>query len=271
MSFNNKNKPIDELDPLRVTALHGRLSPITGERETTWSLGSRSDSPVFTSIDALNKAKRDLELDPYPNSPLPDVFSGENPTMDEVMPKLKERKEGWGEKRSKRSKLLDEIKKGGRNTKKTKIRKSRKTKKSRKSKKTRKSRKSKKNKKNRKARKTKKIRKRYGGQPQHHPEPHPRLVKKVLRIMSNKPSFITLTGQHIIFENDDGVFASEFGTRHIFPWNAQWGEYVQDENLMALIYPQSLDKFNRILKELRYSEDGYTDSGSSGSDSEGDY
>ena len=276
MSFknNDNNKPFDP-DTERETTWHGRLNPITGKRPVTYTIGSRSDSPLFSSIDDLKREKRNRRVDPHRDSPIPDIFktsSGETPTMDEVMPELKKRNEGWGEKREKPSKLLYEtideieIKKGGRNTKKTKIRKSRRTKKSRKTKKTRKSRKSKKIKKNRKARKTKKIRKRYGGQPQHHPEPDRRLVKKVLSIMSNKPRF----GKDIEFDHDDRLFANEFGSVYIFPWNAQWGEYVQDENLMALIYPESLDKFNRILKVLG-SEDGYTDSGSSGIESEGDY
>ena len=160
---------------------------------------------------------------------------------------------------------LDENHHGFKGGSKRKTKKSKKSKKVRKIKKSRRTKKSRKIKKNRKPRKTKKIRKRYGGQPQHHAEPEPRLVRKVLRIMSNKTGF----GQHIVFENADHVFASEFGSVHTFPWNAQLGEYVQNENLMALVHPESLDKFNRILKELRYSEDGYTDSGSSGS--EGDY
>ena len=89
--------------------------------------------------------------------------------------------------------------------------------------------------------------------------------------MSNKPGF----GEHIVFENADRVFASEFRRvdtfLHTFPWNAQLGEYDQPPDLVATIHDNPLNNFNRILKYLRDSEDGYTDSGSSGIESEGDY
>ena len=135
MSSNKKgNIPMSKSDSdLVTTSWHGRWDPVTRERPTTYTLGTRTNSPVFTSIDDARKAKRELQLDPYRNSPLPDVFKtsrGETPTMEEIMPELKKRNEGWGEQRTKH-------KKGGRNTKTKKLRKikkSRRTKKSRKSK-----------------------------------------------------------------------------------------------------------------------------------------
>tara|TARA_Y100000816_G_scaffold292466_1_gene287897 strand:+ start:6611 stop:7858 length:1248 start_codon:yes stop_codon:yes gene_type:complete len=150
-----------------ITSWHGRRDPITEERPTTYTVGSRSDSPVYTSKDDARKAKRELELDPYRSSPLPDVFktsTGETPIMKEIMPELEKRNEGWGEKRSKPSELLDETKKGGRNTKKTKTKKRRKPTKSAKSAKSKKSKKSKKSRKKRKMRKMRKtVKRRYGG------------------------------------------------------------------------------------------------------------
>ena len=151
MSTNKRsNTPVDDPDPELVTTRHGRISPITGERPVSYTLGTRSDSPMFTSIDDLRKAKRERRLDPHSSSPLPNIFEtprGQTPTMDEIMPKLQEMKEGWGEKRS-------IFKKGGRimmmkppvflrNTQtnyKRKTKKSRKSKKSKKSKKSRKKR-----------------------------------------------------------------------------------------------------------------------------------
>ena len=77
MSFktknNDNNKPFDP-DPDRETAWHGRLSPITGKRETTYTLGSRSDSPVFRSLDEWKRAKRNRKVDPHRDSPIPDIF-----------------------------------------------------------------------------------------------------------------------------------------------------------------------------------------------------
>ena len=147
MSSNKKKiAPINNSNPDIVTTWHGRISPTTGERPVAYTMGSRSDSPMFTSIDDLRKAKRELRLDPHRGSPLPDIFKtprGETPTMDEVMPRLEEMKQGWGEKRSKSPRNerqeASKPKKGGRV--------SRKSKKSKKSKKSRKKRRSKRTKK----------------------------------------------------------------------------------------------------------------------------
>lgn len=150
MSSNKKsNIPMNKSDPELVTTWHGRLSPTTRERPVTYTLGTRSNSPMFTSIDDLRKAKREIRLDPHSDSPLPDIFKtprGETPTMDEIMPKLEEMKQGWGEKRSKSPRndgqKTSKSNKGGRVTKKNKKR--------------RKSTKSKKSRKKRKYKKTKK-------------------------------------------------------------------------------------------------------------------
>ena len=143
---------MNKSDPELVTTWHGRLSPITRERPVTYTLGTRSNSPMFTSIDDLRKAKREIRLDPHSDSPLPDIFKtprGETPTMDEIMPKLEEMKQGWGEKRSKspgnERQEASKPKKGGRVSRKTKKR--RKSKKSMKSKKSKKKRRSKRTKK----------------------------------------------------------------------------------------------------------------------------
>lgn len=90
-------------DPELVTTWHGRISPTTGRRPVTYQLGKRADSPMFTSLDDLRKKKREIKLDPYRDSPLPNIFDAprsKTPTMSEIMPKLQDMKEGWGEKRS---------------------------------------------------------------------------------------------------------------------------------------------------------------------------
>jgi hypothetical protein len=90
-------------DPELVTTWHGQINPVTGKRPVTYQLGTRADSPMFTSLDDLRKKKREIKIDPYRDSPLPNIFDtprSKTPTMDEIMPKLQNMKEGWGENRS---------------------------------------------------------------------------------------------------------------------------------------------------------------------------
>lgn len=106
-------KPNEEFEPeLMTTTWHGRQNNVTGETPVHYTLGRPDMSPIFTNIDDVNKKKRNIKLDPYRDSPLPDIFKearNVTPTMDEIMPTLQQKKEGWGEKKSKQSKQ----KKGG--------------------------------------------------------------------------------------------------------------------------------------------------------------
>ena len=91
MSSNKKKSSIamNNSDPELVTTWHGRISPITKERPVTYTIGSRSNSPMFTSIDDVRKAKREIRLDPHRGSPLPDIFKtprGETPTWMKLCP-----------------------------------------------------------------------------------------------------------------------------------------------------------------------------------------
>ena len=106
--MSKRSSPSPSGDDLEIVSWTGRTSPVTGERPPRqFTIGDRSASPMFASIADAQKAKREIRLDPYRKSPIPDMMKGHKkvPAMKDIMPDLKKmKKDGtWGGKRRSRA------------------------------------------------------------------------------------------------------------------------------------------------------------------------
>jgi len=90
--MSKRNSPSPARDDIEIVGLTGRTSP---------TFASIADAESF------GKIKRDIQLDPYRKSPLPDLMKDHKkvPVMDDIMPALNKKKNDgtWGGKRHRRT------------------------------------------------------------------------------------------------------------------------------------------------------------------------
>ena len=90
--MSKRNSPSPARDDIEIVGLTGRTSP---------TFASIADAESF------GKINRDIQLDPYRKSPLPDLMKDHKkvPVMDDIMPALNKKKNDgtWGGKRHRRT------------------------------------------------------------------------------------------------------------------------------------------------------------------------
>lgn len=83
-----------------IVSWTGRRDPISGKRDKTFTI----DQNKFANIEDARKAKRQANLDPFKDTPLPNIYKGPVPIMETIIQDLQKKNEGWGEQKKKTSK-----------------------------------------------------------------------------------------------------------------------------------------------------------------------